>query len=75
MAELNNLDQITDKIYLEGIERAEKESKSILSKTEKEREQILSEAREQADQIITQAKRESESRSMLLCTCASSEFG
>jgi len=60
MAELNNLDQITDKIYLEGIEKAERESRSILLKTQQEREQLLSDAKRQADEIITQAQREAE---------------
>lgn len=63
MAELNNLDQITDKIYLEGIEKAELASKSILSKAEKQKEQILKEAKETADQMISQASREAERRS------------
>ena len=48
MADLNNLDRLTDKIYLEGISKVEKESKKMLSESEIASEKIIAEAREEA---------------------------
>ena len=60
MKELNNLDQLTNRIYHEGIEKVEKASEQIRFQAEKEKERILQDASERADQIITDAKREAE---------------
>ena len=58
MADMNNLDKLTDKIYQEGIERAENESTRILSKAEAERIRILDGAKQQAKKITDHATSE-----------------
>jgi V/A-type H+-transporting ATPase subunit E len=58
MAEINNLDILTNKIYQEGIEKAQKESKEILSKAEADRGQILEAANIEAKKMITNAEKE-----------------
>jgi V/A-type H+-transporting ATPase subunit E len=58
MKELNNLDQLADKIYQEGIEKAQRESKSILSSAAAERAKMLEAAREEAKKIVGDAQRE-----------------
>ncbi|MEM9671068.1 MAG: V-type ATP synthase subunit E [Bacteroidota bacterium] len=60
MKELNNLDQLADKIYQEGIEKAQRESKAILSAAEAERAKLLAVAQEEAKKIVTDAKREAD---------------
>ncbi len=60
MKELNNLDQLADKIYQEGIEKAQRESKAILSAAEAERAKLLAVAKEEAKKIVTDAKREAD---------------
>jgi len=58
MKELNNLDQLADKIYQEGIEKAQRESKSILSSAAAERAKMLEAAQEEAKKIVDNAQRE-----------------
>ncbi|MBV6646043.1 MAG: V-type ATP synthase subunit E [Cyclobacteriaceae bacterium] len=60
MAEINNLDIITDQIYKEGIEKAEVTSKAILAKAESESSRLLAEAKEEAAKLVNEAKREAE---------------
>lgn len=66
MAEINNLDKLTDKIYQEGIEKAEQESKRLLTNAEAERIFVLENASNQAKKIIADATSEARriSRSM-----------
>ena len=58
MADINNLDLITDKIYHEGIERAEKDSKAIISKSETQATRIMDEAKNEAHEVLASAQRE-----------------
>ncbi|MEL7002818.1 MAG: V-type ATP synthase subunit E [Bacteroidota bacterium] len=60
MPEINNLDILTDKIYQEGIEKAEKASENIISEAKAESNRILDSAKSEADKILTNAKREAE---------------
>jgi V/A-type H+-transporting ATPase subunit E len=60
MAEINNLDILTDKVYKEGIEKAQQDSKAILAKAEDERAEILQAAHDEAQKTIGEARREAE---------------
>jgi len=66
MAEINNLNVLTDKIYREGIEKAEKEAKIMLSEAQAERVRILEKAELRAKKIIDDAfnKANSKARSV-----------
>ncbi len=61
VGEINNLDKLLDKIYSEGLEKAQAESANLLAKTKKDCEALKKEAQEEAHAIITNAKRESAS--------------
>ncbi|MEM6362729.1 MAG: V-type ATP synthase subunit E, partial [Bacteroidota bacterium] len=58
MAEINNIEKLTDKIYQEGVEKAQKESKEIISSAEVECNRILEEARKEAKSIVAKAEQE-----------------
>ncbi len=60
MSELSNLDILTDKVYREGIEKAEHDAKEIRSQAEAERKRILDQSRQEAEKTIAEAKREAE---------------
>jgi V/A-type H+/Na+-transporting ATPase subunit E len=55
-----NLDQLTEKIYQEGIDKARKEADEIIDKARKEAEEIISKSKEKADTIIKEAGIEAE---------------
>jgi len=57
---ISNLDKLTDKIYTEGIEKAQSESEKILNEAEKRKEQLIGEAEQEAEQIIQKAKTEAD---------------
>ena len=56
----SKLQELTNKLYNEGVEKANEEAGRIKSEAEKEAEQIRNEAQQQADQIVQQAKQEAE---------------
>jgi len=56
----SKLDSLTRKIYQEGVEKANRESDSIIDNAKKESEKIISDARAQADQIIKDAHNQAE---------------
>lgn len=58
MPEINNLEKLTDKIYQEGVRKAEEKSEAIITAAEKERNRILTEAQAEAKRIITEAQQE-----------------
>jgi V/A-type H+-transporting ATPase subunit E len=58
MADSNKLDLLTDKIYREGIAKAQKEAKEILSKAANDRDQLLEMANTEAKKIISTAEKE-----------------
>ena len=56
----SKLQQLTKKLYKEGVEKANKEAGSILEKADSESQHIVSEAKKKAETIIENAKKESE---------------
>lgn len=56
----SKLQELTNKLYNEGVEKANEEAGRIKSEAEKEAEQIRNDAQQQADQIVQQAKQEAE---------------
>lgn len=55
---INNLEKLTDQIFQEGIEKAEKQSKQMILEAEAERAVILKKAKAEADGILEEAQRE-----------------
>jgi len=56
----NKLDQLTQKIYQEGIDKAEEEAAQIKANARREADQILDNAHQQADDIREEARKEAE---------------
>lgn len=56
----NKLQELTEKIYSEGIEKANKEAEEIRQKAEKEAEEIEKKAKKEAGKIVEKAKQEAE---------------
>lgn len=52
------IQELTDKIYKEGVEKGEEKAKQIVSDAEKKAETIIKEAKEQAEKITAGAKKE-----------------
>ena len=57
MEQLTNLDKLTEKIYQEGLSKADQQSKEILQQAEKQAEQIVNEATTKAEELINNAKK------------------
>ncbi|TRX60670.1 V-type ATP synthase subunit E [Fulvivirga sp. M361] len=57
--ELSNLDQLTDKIYHEGVEKANLKADEILREAESQKQKIIHEARLEAERMIASAKKAS----------------
>lgn len=55
---INNLEKLTDQIYQEGIEKAEKQSQKMLKEAEAEKAVILNNAKAEAESILEEAQRE-----------------
>ena len=53
----SNLDKLTEKIYQEGIEKADLKAEEIIKGAEKKKEEIISGANTEAERIITSAKK------------------
>lgn len=56
----NKVQQLADKIYKEGIEKANSEAQTILSEAESRRDEILSDAKAEAEKIIKSAQAEAD---------------
>ncbi|MCF8302057.1 MAG: V-type ATP synthase subunit E [Bacteroidales bacterium] len=56
----NKLQELTEKIYSEGVSKANEEAKQIKQKAEKEAEEIKNQAQKEADEIVNKAKKEAE---------------
>ncbi len=56
----NKIQELTQKIYVEGVEKAKKEAQEIIEKAEQEKNSIINNAKKEADSIINNAKREAE---------------
>jgi V/A-type H+/Na+-transporting ATPase subunit E len=54
------LQELTDKIYKEGINKSREEGDKLIAEATKQSEQILSEAKKKADGLIARAEKESE---------------
>lgn len=55
---ISNLEKLSDQIYQEGIEKAEKKSQEILQEANAEKEKILAQARKEAKIIVDEARSE-----------------
>lgn len=54
------LQELTEKIYKEGVQKADQEAEKILSEAKKEAKSIVSAAKKEAESILNQAKKEAE---------------
>lgn len=57
---INNLEKLTDQIFNEGVEKAEKQANKILQEAEQEKSLILSKAKGEAADIVKEAQREAQ---------------
>lgn len=53
----NKIQQLTEKLYAEGLQRGKAESERLISKAKSEAEKIVTDARAQAEKIIAEAHR------------------
>ena len=53
----NKVQEITDKIYREGVEKGQKEAQKIVADAETKRAELLKKAQHEAEKIVTDAKR------------------
>ena len=58
VGDINNLDQLLDKIYKEGLEKAQVESENMLTKVKKECEAMKKDAQEEARTVVSNAQRD-----------------
>ncbi|MDI3527394.1 MAG: V/A-type H+/Na+-transporting ATPase subunit [Tenuifilum sp.] len=56
----NKLQELTEKIYREGLEKGQAEANQLVAKAKEEAEKILSEAKSEAEKIVAAAKKEAE---------------
>ena len=56
----NKLQELTDRLYNEGLSKGKQEGEEIVRKAGEEASRIISEARRQAEDIIASAKKEAE---------------
>ena len=52
----NKLQELTDKLYNEGLSKGKQEAEALKAAAAKESEQIISEARKEADRILEAAR-------------------
>ena len=51
------IQELTQKIYQDGVEKAKQEEKTILESAHKEAERLLSDARQESERIVGEAER------------------
>lgn len=56
----NKLQELTEKIYQEGVNKGTQEAEQIVAKAKTEARQILEDARKEAEQLLIKAKKDSE---------------
>ena len=56
----NKLQELTEKIYKEGLEKGTEEATQLVAKAKEDASNIVSDAKKQAEQILAQAKKEVE---------------
>ena len=59
-SQITNLDELTSKIYQDGVEKAHQRSEELLKETKVEADQMIKRAKEEADKILATAKREAD---------------
>ena len=52
------IQELTDKIYREGVEKGNEEAGRIIAQAKAEEQNILQSAREEAEEIVAQARKE-----------------
>jgi len=57
---MDKLQELTDKLYNEGLSKGKQEGEAIVSQAKQQAEQILAQAKQQAEQILAQAKKQAE---------------
>lgn len=57
---MNKLQELTDKLYNEGLSKGKQEGEAILEKARTEAESIVEAARKEAEQILTSARKDAE---------------
>ncbi|MGM9736291.1 MAG: hypothetical protein ACI3ZL_07755 [Candidatus Cryptobacteroides sp.] len=60
----NKLQELTDKLYNEGLSKGKQEGEEILAKARKEAEEIVAAAKKEAEDIVSQARRQAEDLSV-----------
>lgn len=53
----NKIQELTDKIYREGVEKGNEEAQRLICEAQKKAEKMIEEAQKQADEIISMAKK------------------
>ena len=53
----NKIQELTDKIYREGVEKGNEEARKLVSEAQAEAERIVEDARKEAEQILVNARR------------------
>ena len=53
----NNIQELTDKLYREGVEKGNTEAKKIVSTAQKQADKLLEKARQEAEQIVASAQK------------------
>jgi V/A-type H+-transporting ATPase subunit E len=56
----NKVQEITDKIYREGVEKGQEEAQKIIDKAESEKNEILKKARQEAEKILNDARKQAD---------------
>ena len=57
---MNKLQELTDKLYNEGLSKGKQEGEAILEKAKTEAESIVETARKEAEQILASARKEAD---------------
>ena len=53
----NKIQELTDKIYREGVEKGNEEAQRIVSEAQAKAEKLIEDARKQAEEIVASAKK------------------
>ena len=56
----NKIQELTDKIYREGVEKGNEEAQRIVEEARKEAEKLLADARQEAETIVAEARKQSD---------------
>lgn len=56
----NKIQELTEKIYHEGVEKGKEEANKIIAKAKEEESSLISEAQKKAEQIVANAKKEAD---------------